>query len=168
MRPLLCSALCGRALLKDRRRFGWSNWRAAPPPWIAIRFPSDGQELDFRPLLEAVVWDRLRNRPPCRDRPRIPARHRHRRGGYGRSTLREPRGGYGCALRRGLPERALARGSSIASRVPPAGNLDQPRSATKRRRHQPGSGCASCVRSIQRCETIDHRGPDPCMSFRSP
>jgi hydrogenase maturation protein HypF len=26
-------------------------------------FPSDGQELDFRPLLEAVVSDRLRNRP---------------------------------------------------------------------------------------------------------
>ncbi|HEY2002237.1 MAG TPA: carbamoyltransferase HypF, partial [Acidobacteriaceae bacterium] len=28
-------------------------------------FPPDGQELDFRPLLEAVVWDRLRNRPPA-------------------------------------------------------------------------------------------------------
>jgi hydrogenase maturation protein HypF len=27
-------------------------------------FPPDGQELDFRPLLEAVVWDRIRNRPP--------------------------------------------------------------------------------------------------------
>jgi hydrogenase maturation protein HypF len=30
----------------------------------AYPFPSDGQELDFRPLLEAVVLDRLRNRPP--------------------------------------------------------------------------------------------------------
>ncbi|HZC43939.1 MAG TPA: carbamoyltransferase HypF, partial [Acidobacteriaceae bacterium] len=26
-------------------------------------FPANGQELDFRPLLEAVVWDRFRNRP---------------------------------------------------------------------------------------------------------
>ncbi len=30
----------------------------------AYPFPLDGDELDFRPLLESIVWDRLRGRPP--------------------------------------------------------------------------------------------------------
>ena len=63
MRPPLCSVLCERAHLKGRPRSGLSSSRAAPPMRTHTLFAQDGCELDFRPLLQAVVWDRLRNRP---------------------------------------------------------------------------------------------------------
>ena len=81
----------------------------------AYPFPIDGRELDFRPLLQAVVLDSLHHRPERRLRARFSAASPP--ACTGMPSLHSARAmarGYGRALRRCLPERALARGSSSA------------------------------------------------------
>ena len=51
-------------------------------------FPFDGAELDWRPLLRAVVDDRLRGRDPARDRARVPRGAGARAARRGRGALR--------------------------------------------------------------------------------
>ena len=80
---------------------------------------------------------------------RLPARCRHRRGACGRSTLPEPGSGYGGALRRCLPKRAVAGGHSIASSAPSTRYMDQPCCTTERWWHKPGAGRTGRIWTIQ-------------------
>ncbi len=108
-------------------------------PADAYDCPFDGTELDFRPLISAVVVDRLRGRALPDDRASLSAR---RCGGRvpgdleSRGALRD---GRRCPVRRRLSERDAPRGHRVGAGSPVRG-LDQSRRAAQRRRHQPRAG----------------------------
>ena len=62
MRPLLCSASCSESTFEGQAAIWLEQQARGASNQDAYPFPIDGRELDFRPLLEAVVWDRLHGR----------------------------------------------------------------------------------------------------------